>query len=104
MYFRLEAATPECRLRPDRDRVAGRELAYFIPDHLEWTQLNYGQGEGQALIAGAEFGFYFPGGEGVAVRLHRGELEDGAFDSILHDIGEHLFGPGRFRIVAAGDD
>lgn len=90
MHVRLEAITADFKLPQGADRVAGRELAYFIPAHLEWTQLSYGQGEGQALIAGAAFGFSL--------------LEDGVFDSIVDDVGEHLFGSGRFRVVLVGTD
>lgn len=104
MHVRLEAITADFKLPRGADPVGGRELAYFIPPHLEWTQLSYGQGEGQALIAGAAFGFYLPGGERVSVCLHRGEVEDGVFDSIVDDVGEHLFGSGRFRVVLVGDD
>lgn len=44
---------------PDIEYPRGRELSVFFPAGHACVQLNYGQGEGQVLIDGAEWGFYY---------------------------------------------
>ena len=55
------------------------ELSCFIPDGYSWEQVNYGQGEGQVLINGNEWGFYFGDNGVLSVVLHDGSvpLSDG---------------------------
>lgn len=55
----------------------GRELSCYIPDDLPWKQINFGQGEGQADIAGNEWGFYHgpPDSGELHVVLHSGDLD-----------------------------
>ena len=60
---------------PDLDYGnAGNELSCFIPDGFEWKQVNYGQGEGQVMINGCEWGFYYGDNDVVSVVLHSGKV------------------------------
>ncbi len=50
------------------------ELSCFVPDFYEWKQINYGQGEGQVLISGCEWGFYYTDNDSLSVVLHDGSV------------------------------
>jgi hypothetical protein len=52
----------------------GRELACYVPEGLEWRQINYGQGEGQVGVGGREWGFYLSRAGEMKVVLHSGQL------------------------------
>jgi len=69
---------------------AGRELSAFIPDSVIWSQLNYGQGEGQVLYLGCEWGFYV-NEAGIDIHIHNGctSLENSL--SFVHLVQEHVF-------------
>lgn len=51
-----------------------RNLSLFFPEGSVCMQLNYGQGEGQVLIDGHEWGFYYNDGVHLDVVLHEGGL------------------------------
>lgn len=84
----------------------GRELSYFIPDDIEWQQLNYGQGEGQARIFGCEWGFYFARDRAVTIMVHAGAVDAELALTFAKRVAAHLFGSGRFevRLVGTNED
>ncbi|RKH16396.1 hypothetical protein D7X74_15640 [Corallococcus sp. CA047B] len=49
-------------------------LSVFFPEGAVSEQLNYGQGEGQVLIDGHEWGFYYNDRRNLDVVLHDGGL------------------------------
>jgi hypothetical protein len=82
----------------------GRELACYVPARADWTQLNYGQREGQAEIDGREWGFYWQKPDEMAVVLHTGEIEPETAAAFVRAVAEKVAGPGEdFDIVLAGD-
>lgn len=50
------------------------ELSVFFPAGSDCRQLNYGQGEGQVLIDGHEWGVYYNDRGNLDVVLHSGDL------------------------------
>lgn len=59
---------------PDTSPVDDSQLHWLFPPDLPCEQLNYGQGEGQALLDGAEWGFYYDRSGDLDVVMHSGEL------------------------------
>lgn len=70
---------------------SGRELSAFLPESIEWSQLNYGQGEGQVSYLGCEWGFYLSA-SGIDVHIHSGIIEIGNAIDLLRLVQEHVFG------------
>lgn len=83
----------------------GRELSCFIPDNIDWRQVNYGQGEGQVLIDGAEWGFYYGDQNTISIMLHKGEVEvQSAFHFVLKT-SKKVFGENaNIKITLVGED
>ena len=70
----------------------GVELECFIPDGYEWLQINYGQGEGQVLINGCEWGFYYSNHDSITVVLHEGDISEDEAYEFAKDVCNHIFG------------
>jgi hypothetical protein len=92
---------PEYKLGP-----AGRELACYIPESVEWRQVNYGQSEGQVDVGGREWGFYLVNpmmGE-LTVVLHSGEIEPSDALAFVRGVAAKVAGRHvGFRITLKGD-
>ena len=69
----------------------GRELRCFIPIEYSWKQLNYGQGEGQVLINGSEWGFYYSSYETIDVILHDQATSQKEALQFAHRVCEHVY-------------
>jgi hypothetical protein len=83
----------------------GRELVCYLPDRVDWRQLNYGQGEGQAEAIGGEWGFYWSGEGQMSVILHAGSVRPEAAFRFVRGVAERVAGRTTgFEIVLAGDD
>ncbi len=82
----------------------GRELAGFIPDGLEWTQLSYDNGGGQALIRGHRWGFYYAG-EGFSIVLESGVETIHDATLFVAQVRDKLFGENshEVQVLLAGD-
>ena len=80
-----------------------RELECFIPDGIEWHQINYGQGEGQVEIEGCEWGFYYGEHGEITVVLHVGQADASAALNFVHNVAHRVSG-GKiaFRIALVG--
>lgn len=70
----------------------GSELSCFIPDGISWTQINYGQGEGQVLINGCEWGFYYTDNDSIGVTLHDGVVSLEESLHFINAVKEKIFG------------
>lgn len=82
----------------------GSELACYIPEGLQWRQLNYGQSEGQVEIDGREWGFYWEGPNEMVVVLHSGEMEADAATNFVRRVAEKVCATEEgFRIYLKGD-
>jgi hypothetical protein len=68
----------------------GVELSCYIPDGVLWTQINYGQAEGQVLIDGREWGFYWHGPQELSVVLHDGVIDAEAALKFVHAVAEKV--------------
>jgi hypothetical protein len=68
----------------------GSELSTYLPATIEWKQLNYGQGEGQVLIAGCEWGLYWYNSTDLALVLHSGEVDLSTAVELARSIGLRL--------------
>lgn len=67
----------------------GRELSCFIPFDSGWTQLNYGQGEGEVSINSCTWGFYFSD-NGLSVALLSGEIKINDAYELLQGIAKKI--------------
>ena len=85
----------------------GLELNGFLPNSCEWEQINYGQGEGQVIVDGNEWGFYYSSSGGISVILHVGIVslsEATAFvDAVAAKIGSHGNSVSVFLVGVASD-
>lgn len=93
----------------DSDRIPefdigppGRELAWWLPDTVKWSQLNYGQGEGQVDIDGCEWGFYFYGDDQLAIILHEGEIDAIRAIELVRSIASHVLKSDSFKLTLRG--
>jgi hypothetical protein len=46
-----------------------------MPVGTHWTQIGYGQGEGQVEVDGCEWGIYWNRQDEMSMTLHRGRVE-----------------------------
>ena len=82
----------------------GRQLSCFVPPEYDWTQLNYGQGEGQVVINNCEWGFYYGDENSLLVILHTGKCRlQEAFD-FVSKVGLRVYGNSPHTVVLAGRD
>lgn len=81
----------------------GRELECYLPSGVEWRQINYGQGEGQVVVGGREWGFYMADG-GLAVVLHAGEVEAADGLAFAVRVAEKVAGGLGFKVMLRGTD
>lgn len=58
----------------DLDYSGSPKLSVFFPPGSDCKELNYGQGEGQVLIDGHEWGFYYGDQGHLLAVLHDGDL------------------------------
>lgn len=77
----------------------GRELDFFVPDSVNWTQLNFGQGEGQVLVNACEWGFYFTDDHSMELVLHHGEAGRNDCLGFADKVGQKVFGIGRYDLL-----
>jgi len=62
---------------------------------MEWRQLNYGQGEGQVLIDGCEWGFYWFGVDAeFVIMLHDGEISLTKAVEFVQSVAQLVVSPG----------
>ncbi len=76
----------------------GKELACFVPDGMEWKQINYGQGEGQININGNEWGIYYSVNGGISIILHDGEVDYSEALALVEKIKNKVFGERTVKI------
>lgn len=69
----------------------GFELSAFVPGTVSWSQINYGQGEGQVFCIDCEWGFYIID-SGIDVHLHKGTIALESAVSFVRAVQEHVFG------------
>jgi hypothetical protein len=70
----------------------GRELSCFMPDDSQWEQINYGQGEGQLLVNGCEWGFYYTDDNSISVVLHKGSLSRSEAEAFVDAVKLKIYG------------
>jgi len=70
----------------------GRQLECFVPDSCSWTQLNYGQGEGQIRALGCEWGFYYSEDREIRLILHDGKISADRALEFIDAVGKKIFG------------
>lgn len=75
---------------PDEQVDTGKSLCAYFPIGRKCSQLNYGQGEGQALIDGSEWGFYFDSEGQMEMVLHSGSLSRDEAAEIVSAVCERL--------------
>ena len=92
-------ALPDLPLGPP-----GRELGCYLPPDVEWRQVNYGQGEGQVLIAGREWGFYQAEGGALSVVLHAGTVAAADGLAFALQVAEVVAGGLGFEVLLQGTD
>lgn len=91
--------SPHVQLGPE-----GRELACYVPDGIQWRQLNYGQGEGQVDIDGREWGFYWDGPTEMAVLLHDKAVDLEAAVDFVRRVAKKVAGrPDGFKTSIKAD-
>ena len=83
----------------------GREMQCFVPDGYEWQQTNYEQGEGQVLINGHRWGFYYAQ-EGISIVLESGVVTIGEATTFVQAVKEKIYGEKsrEVQIVLVGRD
>jgi len=95
----VEGSFPEIRYGPQ-----GRELSGFLPENVHWHPLNYGQGEGQVMIEGCEWGFYH-GMDGVkSVKLHTGTWSAEQAFAFVEGVAKKIAGNTRYKLILVGED
>ena len=82
----------------------GSELGCFVPNGVSWSQLNYGQGEGQVEIEGCEWGFYYGDPGQLSVILHAGEVSLERATSFVHEVAVRVLGEQPFVVSVVGVD
>lgn len=83
----------------------GEELACYIPPGIRWQQLNYGQGEGQVEIDGAEWGIYRSSESELSLILHTGRVELEAGFAFLRGVASVItMGKVDFEISFVGEE
>jgi hypothetical protein len=70
----------------------GRELSCFMPEDSQWEQINYGQGEGQLLVNGCEWGFYYTDDNSLSVVLHKGPLSRSEAEAFVDAVKLKIYG------------
>lgn len=70
---------------------AGKELTCFVPDHLTWSQVNYDNGEGDVLIDGHIWRFFFAQ-EGIGIKLMDGIVTFKEAEIFLTAVKEKIWG------------
>lgn len=66
------------------------ELSPLLPRSRLCRQLHYGQGEGQGLIDGCEWGFYFDGDWNLRMVLEAGSLSNDEASRVAADVCAQL--------------
>ena len=61
---------------PKMEKLQHPQLSCFFPDDSVCEQLEYGQGEGQILIDGIEWGFYYNSRGNLDVVLHENRITE----------------------------
>lgn len=88
MKFRI---APVEGLFPELDYPASpNELSLFFPAGHSCEQINYGQGEGQVLIDGMEWCFYYNDNGDLSVVLHEAGLSNAKATAVVEAICERL--------------
>ncbi|MCY1041903.1 hypothetical protein OV208_11315 [Corallococcus sp. bb12-1] len=102
---RLDASGMEVKMEPtewvfrlscadsswdDLDYSGTPPLSVFFPEGADCEQLNHGQGEGQVLIDGHEWGFYYNDRVHLDVVLHDGGLSVEAARQVVSRICARL--------------
>jgi hypothetical protein len=75
---------------PDMDQPRDPELSLFFPRGSDCEQLNSGQGEGQVMIDGVEWGFYYNESGSLDVVLHGGGLSKEEAERVVRSVCEQL--------------
>lgn len=75
---------------PEIDRPRDPALSLFFPPGAVCKQLNSGQGEGQVMIDGAEWGFYYNESGNLDVVLHGGGLSTEEAERVVRSICRQL--------------
>ena len=75
---------------PEIDYPRGQELSVFFPKGRPAVQVNYGQGEGQVLIDGLEWGFYYNERGNLDVVLHGAGISPSQASGVVSDICQAL--------------
>lgn len=84
----------------------GSELECFIPAEYEWKQLNFGQGEGQVLVDGCEWGFYYTDNNMIGIVLHEGDIDISQASIFIKKVKEKVSKSvsAEIEVVLVGDE
>jgi hypothetical protein len=85
----------------DTSGQRGRELAYLMPEEVEWDQLAYGQGEGQVRALECKWGIYWEGPHRLSLEVEEGQVQAERAIVLANQIATKLFGPARFELILA---
>ncbi|MCV2401432.1 hypothetical protein OFY17_00920 [Marinomonas sp. C2222] len=81
---------------------ANQELSCFIPHNYSFTQANYSNGEGIAVVSNHSWHFFFTQ-EGIGVQLVDGIVTLREAERFLMDIKQHIWGVNhQVQIFIAG--
>lgn len=67
------------------------ELGCFIPEGCSWAQVNYGQGEGQVIVDGVEWGFYYGDDDSLFIIMHEGDITYDEALKFVEQVSINLF-------------
>ena len=87
LIFELTTESPTW---PVFESAAEKGLSVFFPAGADCSELNYGQGEGQVLIDGHEWGFYYNEQGNLDVVLHSGDLSRDRAGLVVEQICKQL--------------
>lgn len=84
-----------------RELDTSGSLAYLMPTGTAWRPVAYGQGEGEAEMLGAVWGFYFTSPSRLSIVLHEGEVDLSQAIGLVRAIAEKAFYPSHAIRLAA---